>query len=73
MPTLRAGGLRVLNINSDANYPAAAAPATPTDLLGSIAKALNRGTRSLGPSDFAMQMVKGPAEITFSFTPPPRP
>ena len=73
MPALRTGGLRVLNINNDPNYPTTAAPATPTDLLGSIAKALTRGTRSIGPSDFAMQMVKGPEEITFSFNPPPRP
>jgi hypothetical protein len=72
MPTLRAGGLRVLNINNDPSYPTSSAPANPTDLLGSIAKALNRGTRSLGPADFAMQMVKGPEEITFSFNPPPK-
>jgi len=72
MPTLRAGGLRVLNVNNDPNYPTSSKPASSTDLLGSIAKTLNRGTGSMGPADFAVQMVKGPEEITFSFNPPAR-
>ena len=73
LPTLRSGGLRVLNVNTDPNYPTSSAPASPTDLLGSIAKTLNVGTGSIGPADFAVQMVKGPEEITFSFNPPARP
>ena len=73
LPTLRAGGMRVLNLNSDPSYPTSAAPATPSDLLGTLAKTLNVGTRSIGPADFAVQMVKGPEEIKFSFNPPIKP
>jgi hypothetical protein len=73
MPTLRSGGTRVLNLNTDPNYPTASSPASPADLLGAIAKTLNVGTGSIGPADFAVQMVKGPEEITFSFHPPAKP
>jgi hypothetical protein len=73
MATLRTGGMRVLNVNTDPNFPTATAPASPTDLLGTIAKTLNVGTGSIGPADFAVQMVKGPEEITFSFDPPAKP
>ena len=73
LPTLRAGGQRVLNVNTDPNYPTSAAPASPTDLLSTLAKTLNVGTRSIGPADFAVQMVKGPEELTFSFKPPVKP
>ncbi len=73
LPTLRAGGLRVLNVNIDPKYPTSTAPASATDLLSSIAKALNVGTGAIGPADFAVQMVKGPEEITFSFDPPAKP
>jgi hypothetical protein len=73
MPTLRASGLRVLNVNTDPNYPTSSAPISPTDLLGTIGQALNVGTASIGPADFAVQMVKGPEEITFSFNPPAKP
>lgn len=67
---LRGGGQRVLNINSDPNYPTAAKPEAPTDLLGALAKTLNVGTNKIGPADFAVQMVKGPEQITFSASPP---
>lgn len=73
LATLRAGGMRVLNVNSDPGYPTSAAPANPTDLLGMLAKTLNVGTGAIGPADFAIQMVKGPEELTFSFTPPIKP
>jgi hypothetical protein len=73
LPTMRAAGMRVLNLNSDPNYPTSAAPANPTDVLGSLAKTLNKGTGSIGPADFAVQMVKGPEELTFSFNPPVKP
>jgi len=73
LPTLRIGGKRVLNINTDPNYPTSAAPSSPVDLLGSIARTLNVGTGLIGPADFAVQMVKGPEEITFSFNPPAKP
>lgn len=73
MPTVRSAGMRVLNINIDPNYPTTSVPSNPTDLLTTIAQALNVGTASMGPADFAVQMVKGPEEVTFSFTPPAKP
>jgi hypothetical protein len=69
-PTLRAGGMRVLNIISDPHYPTASPPPTPTDLLGQIAKALNVGTVGIDPALFAVQMIKGPEELSFSPSPP---
>ena len=73
LPTLRAGGMRVLNLNTDPNYPTAAAPASATDLLSTLAKTLNVGTGAIGPANFAVQMVKGPEELTFTFNPPVKP
>jgi hypothetical protein len=70
LPTMRAGGSRVLNVNIDPRYPTGAAPDKPVDLLGTLAGALKVGTGSIGPADLAVQMVKGPRELTFSFTPP---
>ena len=45
----------------------------PLDLLTTIAHALDVGTAKIGPADFAMQMVKGPEQLTFSFKPPAKP
>lgn len=73
LPTLRAGGQRVLNLNVDPNYPTTSTPATPIDLLTTLAKTLNVGTHTIGPADFAVQMVKGPEELTFSLHPPAKP
>ena len=64
MPTMRGGGRRVLNLNTGG---------ATADLLGALAQALGCGGDAIGPANFALQMVKGPEEITFSATPPPRP
>jgi hypothetical protein len=63
--SLRPGGLRVLNLNSDPAFPTASAPSAPVDLLGLIAKALGEGTASLTPAAFALQMVRGPELLSF--------
>lgn len=73
MATLRAGGQRVLNVNSDPNFPTSATPGSAVDLLTSIAVTLNTGTAAISVADFAIQMVKGPEELTFSATPPSEP
>jgi hypothetical protein len=62
--SLRTAGLRVLNVNSDPAFPTTSAPATPVDLLGLVARGLNEGTGSLGPGDFALQMIQGPELLT---------
>jgi hypothetical protein len=70
-PTLRDGGQRVLNINIDPNYATAGIPAGKTDLLTSLASTLNppQPVSSLHPALFALQMVKGPEELSFAVTP----
>jgi hypothetical protein len=64
LPSVRPGGHRVLNIATDLQ-PGANAPDPPVDLLGVLAKGLNVGITAIGPANFALQMVKGPEEITF--------
>lgn len=73
MVTLRSGGQRVLNVNSDPNFPTSSTPDSAVDLLTSIAVALDTGTAAISVADFAIQMVKGPEELTFSATPPSEP
>jgi hypothetical protein len=63
-PSLRAAGLRVLNVNSDPAYPTTSVPTTPVDLLGLVAQGLGEGTGSLAPGDFALQMIQGPELLT---------
>lgn len=63
--SLRQGGNRVLNVNSDPAYPSARPPGTPTDLLGLIAQGLNTGTTTITPATFALQMIEGPEQLTF--------
>lgn len=71
--TIRAGGQRVLNISIGANPPPAS-PAAPVDLLGLLAQTLNpKAPVAIGPGDFAVQMIKGPEQLVFSLTPPPKP
>ena len=72
-PTLRNGGLRVLNINIDPSFPSDGVPSTAADLLGMIAQALAIGTKQLSVATFAVQLVKGPEELTFSLNPPAYP
>lgn len=64
LPTIRAGGQRVLNLDGGDGA---------SDLLAAIAEALGCAKTAIGPADFAMQMVKGPEEITFSANPSPKP
>lgn len=73
MPTQRPGGRRVLNVNTDPNFPTASPPPTAVDLLTAIAAALDVGTAAVDVADFAIQMVKGPEELTFSASPPSAP
>jgi hypothetical protein len=73
MAAQRPGGQRVLNINSDPNYPTAATPGAAVDLLTGIATALQVGTGAIGVEDFAIQMVKGPEALVFSASPPSEP
>ncbi len=70
--SLRAGGSRVLNVNTDPAYPAQTPPAPPVDLLGLMAQGLSIGTAAITPATFALQMVSGPDLITFA-TPPHAP
>jgi hypothetical protein len=72
LASVRAGGQRVLNIFIDPK-PGNKTPSTPVDLLGVIAKAKGKGITSIGPADFALHMVKGAEEITFSPSPPRKP
>lgn len=69
---IRAGGLRVLNIASDPNPPSAT-PVNPVDLLELLAQALKVAPATLGPADFALQLVKGPEQLQFLLNPPPKP
>jgi hypothetical protein len=62
---IRSGSNRVLNLNSDPNYPATSPPTSPVDLLGTLAAAMGIGTGQLGPANFALQMMQGPATVTF--------
>jgi hypothetical protein len=64
--SLRQGGSRVLNVNSDPAYPSTRPPGTPADLLGLIAHGLNTGTATITPATFALQMIEGPEQLTFS-------
>jgi hypothetical protein len=79
MPTLRSAGMRVLNINlnPDPSYPPTLDLSHASDLLTTIVIQLNQQINppltSIGSADFALQMVKGPEEVTFSFSPPPKP
>jgi hypothetical protein len=63
--TIRSGAMRVLNINSDPNFPSATAPETPVDVLGTLAQALDTGTDALGAALFALQIMAGPEQVTF--------
>jgi hypothetical protein len=67
--SLRPGGARVLNLNSDPAYPSQQPPGTPLDLLGLIAHGLQTGTVAITPATFALQMVLGAAQLTFSQLP----
>lgn len=69
---IRSGGQRVLNVSVDPNRPATP-PTAPLDLLELLAQALNVAPGAIGPGDFAVQMVKGPEQLVFSLTPPPKP
>ncbi len=64
---LRTGGQRVLNINIDP-APDPDPPTSPVDLLGAIGQALSLKRAELGPAAFALQMIKGPEELTFSLS-----
>lgn len=68
-PSLRPGGARVLNVNTDPAYPAQRPPDTPVDLLGLIARALGAGTAALDPAVFSLQMIQGPERVIFTLTP----
>jgi hypothetical protein len=65
LPSVRGGGHRVLNIATDPN-PGPNVPQDPVDLLGVLANGLSVGITAIGPADFALQMVRGPEQITFS-------
>lgn len=69
---IRAGGQRVLNLSSDPNPPTVA-PTHPVDLVELLARALQVAPATLGPADFALQLVKGPEQLQFSLDPPPKP
>lgn len=71
--SLRAGGSRVLNVNTDPAFPTTQPPPTPVDLLGMVAKGLGIGTASLDPAIFALQMVRGPELLTFATPTTPEP
>jgi hypothetical protein len=63
--TIRAGGRRVLNIVG--SVPA-------EDLVGVMSAGLGGKSRdTVGPALFAVQMVKGPEQVTFALTPATRP
>lgn len=69
---IRSGGQRVLNVSIDPTPPAGP-PTAPLDLLELLAQALKVAPSTIGPADFAVQMVKGPEQLVFSLTPPPKP
>jgi hypothetical protein len=69
---IRPGGQRVFNLSSDPNPPTVA-PAHPVDLVELLAQALKVAPATLGPADFALQLVKGPEQLQFSLNPPPKP
>lgn len=69
---IRAGGQRVLNVASDPNPPTVA-PVNPVDLVELLAQALKVAPGTLGPADFALQLVKGPDQLRFSLNPPLKP
>jgi hypothetical protein len=71
--SLRPGGLRVLNVNSDPAFPTRERPTAPVDLLGAIARALGEGTAALTPAALALQLVRGPELLTFASALPPTP
>jgi hypothetical protein len=56
----------VLNLNIDPAFPSQQPPGTPSDLLGLIAQGLQTGTAAITPATFALQMVLGAAQLTFS-------
>lgn len=56
LSTLRAGGHRVLNLDSGA----------AEDLIGLIAKGIPIERSKLGAADLAVQMMKAPEQVTFS-------
>jgi hypothetical protein len=64
---LRPGGQRVLNVRSG---PAATGrPAADRDLLELLAQAMGKDPAAIGSAAFAVQMVKGPYQLTFSLDP----
>ena len=69
---IRAGVQRVLNVSSDP-HPPAVTPANPVDLVELLAQGLKIAPGTLGPADFALQLVKGPEQVRFSLNPPPKP
>ena len=64
--SLRSGATRVLNLNIDPAFPSQQPPGTPSDLLGLIAQGLQTGTAAITPATFALQMILGAAQLTFS-------
>jgi hypothetical protein len=71
-PTIRQNGQRVLNLAINPN-PSSAPPSQPNDLLEALAKGLSVGPATIGPAVFGVQMVKGPEQLVFTLTPPPKP